>query len=1005
MTRCLLSSLPALLLCLSAASPATAQDALRFLDTPTQSLFSAQSGSWSLLTNAGEPVLRWQPEAGQTATLEIPAESPLLERMKSMDWLNLEFNIVTGQVNDLSFSMRGLVSGHRRYKVHNTTVAHGTTRPDVWHAADLELSRPNWFPWDNPDGSDADVFFRLSTLALEPGTVIELRRMVAHTGWLQLKPDFEYPVTWPFPAARPDGSVEYRIEWQLLNASGKPDVLSAEILSTHRLFQPAFVTNDVETRVGGAPVPFTLVALLPSAAVRSAPPLYAEPLRIKFSLKNRPDVSLYWSGELVAPLPAGTKRQVVFTENTLQDARAATRQPTGELARIMDLKKVLASAGDFRGKKLLQIPTGNQWPGSPFLPPWTVTDVMCQISNKVTGEVEFNTFRAGLGWKKYLEYPGNAADNLGQAYLFTGDESYATQAIAYFSLMAAQYPLLPLNKAFELPWAGGPATLGASRWANGSTYGGSMFMRLQSRLLNMVSESPSWTDPARAAVYTNFAVPYCLEVIKFNGGMNNQTDIGNHNVLLMGFAFQDAGLVKWALEHDGGILPRLTDIDADGFSSEGRPIGYHMAGMAEYMPSLAYLKNSGLDVPVPWDRLLAALRMPFLRAALNGRIPNTGDCARWQNAALNPHADYILDVFPQEKWLDLVAAGTAPVAKIRRFKQGGGEPDKARWMSLLSKTPQLFPHAGMAILRAGDTSNTQVMTTLDYGRNIYHGHLDRLQVTLMAYGKTFTHGFGSVYNVGAGGMTNGPAVLKDVNWASSLFQNVILVDQESQNPAIGKLLAWNAQPDRQVAAARVDGIRPGVSHTRALVLADGLLVILDRIASEQSHQYDWVYHNFGDLTPGAGWTAGPAPAPLGTSKNVGYPAIQELKRLSGTGTLQLNWDLTHQVDALTPPTNALPPIHLDFLQVCSAPGETYTGVLGLNNPNTRTVWDRAPSVFRRVEGKTVFWGTVLAPCGADSPLAGLEAEGADGVKVTLKNGKTLTFSLSGLIRDYPFKGP
>ena len=992
------------ILCLAALS-VHAQDSVRLLDTPAEALFSAQGGSWSLLTNAGEPVLRWQPEAGQAAVLEVPASSPLLERMKSMDWLNLEFNIVTGRVNDLTLATRGLISSHRRYKVHSTTVAHNTTRAGAWHTADLELSRPNWFPWDNPDGSDADVFFRFSTLALEPGTIIEFRRMTAHTGWLQLKPDFEYPVTWPFAAPRPDGSVEYRISWQLLNASGKADILSAEILSTHSLFRPAFVTNDIDTRVGGAPVPFDLVAILPAEAARAAAPLAAETLRVKFSLKGRPEVAVYWSGDLVAPLPAGTRRQVVFTDPVLQDARTAARQPTGELARILELKKVIAAADEFKSKKLLQIPTGHQWPGSPFLPPWTITDTMCQISNKVTGEVEFNTFRAGLGWKKYLEYPGNAAENLGQAYLFTGDESYATQAIAYFSLLSVQYPLLPLNKAFELPWAGGPATLGASRWSNGSTYGGSMFMRLQSRLLNMVSESPSWTEAVRAAVYTNFAVPYCLEIIKFNGGMNNQTDIGNHNVLLMGLAFQDAGLVKWALQHDGGILPRLTDIDADGFSSEGRPIGYHLAGMAEYMPSLAYLKNSGLAVPVPWARLLSAVRMPFQRAALNGRIPNTGDCARWQNAALNPHVDHILDVFPGERWLDLVAAGTTPAARIRRFNQGGAAPDKDRWMALLSPAPILFPHAGMAILRTGDTPESQIMATLDYGLNVYHGHLDRLQVTLLAFGKTFTHGFGSVYNVGRGGMTNGAEVLKNVNWASSLFQNVILVDQESQRPAIGRLLAWSAQPDLQAAVARVEGIAPGVAHTRGIVLTEGLLVVLDRMESDQPHQYDWVYHNFGDLALGAGWTSEPAAAPLGESKDVGYPFIQELRKLAGAGPLRLTWDLTRQVDALAPPTNALPPFQLDFRQVCSEPGDTYTGVVGLNNPNTRTVWDRAPSVFRRVRGTSVFWGTVLAPAGADSPLAGVEADGADGVKVTLTNGKTFTCTLSGLVKDYPAKGP
>lgn len=986
------------------AGLAGAQDRILFDEWAQKgALFSSKSGTFGVVTNAGETVMRWQPEAGQEAVLEIPADSPLLEKMKSMDRMNLEYRIVSGRINDLGFTMRGLVSGHRRYKVHSTGLAHATTTKGEWHARYLELSRPNWFPWDNPDGDGADQFFRFSTLALEPGTVIEFRNISANTGWLQLKPDFELPVTWPFPTLKPDGSLEYRIVWQLLNASGKSDFLNASLLSTHDKFKVSFVTNDVDLRVGSysGGFPFEMVAVISADDARKAPPLYAEPVRVKFSLKNRPDVAVFWQGQLVAPLPAGTRRQVVFNEPDLADARLAAANPTGDLAKALDLTKILARADDFKSKKLLQIPTGHQWPGSVPPPEWLVTDTMCQISNKLTGAREFSTYRAGLVWKKYLEYPGFAAENLGQAYLFTGDESYATQAVAYFTLMGEQYPLLPLNKAFELSWAGGPATLGASRWSNGSTYGGSMFMRNQSRLLNMVSESPAWTDQKRASVYTNFVVPYCLEVIKFDGGMNNQTDIGNHNVLLMGLAFQDPGLVKWALQHDGGILSRLYDIDLDGYSSEGRPIGYHMAGMAEYLPSLAYLKNSGLALPVAWDRLLAAFRMPFLRAGLNGRIPNSGDCARWQSAALNPHVDYVAAFFPEEKWLDLIAAGTTPSMKIRRFKQGGAVPDKDRWMSLLSSKPHLFPHAGMAILRTGETPETQIMATLDYGLNIYHGHLDRQQFTLMAFGKTFTHGFGSTYNVGKGGMTNGPEELKNVPYSSSLFQNVILVDRESQIPAVGKLLAWSDKPDRQVAVARVDGIRPGVSHTRGVVLTQGLVILLDRVESDQPHLYDWVYHNFGELNLGAGWTATPEPVPLGTSKSVGYPTIQELRALKGEGSLTLNWDLTHQIDTQAKRTNTqeiLPPIHLDFRQVCSESGRLYTGVTGLNNPNTKTVWDRAPSVFNRVEGKTVFWATVLAPYGAESPVSSIAKAGPDGVTVTLKNGTVLSESLDELIK-------
>ena len=133
------------------------------------------------------------------------------------------------------------------------------------------------------------------------------------------------------------------------------------------------------------------------------------------------------------------------------------------------------------------------------------------------------------------------------------------------------------------------------------------------------------------------------------------------------------------------------------------------------------------------ERLLAALRMPYLRATLTGAIPNTGDCGIAQSAHANFLADYLVAGFPKDTWLAQIGTGSTLSAKLLRYRSGQ-TVDPNAWRALLDPQPHLFPDAGMAILRSGATPETQIMATLDYGRNIMHAALDRNQLTLSAFG-------------------------------------------------------------------------------------------------------------------------------------------------------------------------------------------------------------------------------------------------------------------------------
>jgi hypothetical protein len=581
----------------------------------------------------------------------------------------------------------------------------------------------------------------------------------------------------------------------------------------------------------------------------------------------------------------------------------------------------------------------------------------------------------------------------------TGDEKYARKAVELLGLYGRQYLELTWRNLFDPPWNSGPPILASSRSAGVSTYGSNWFYKGHCRLLSMVADSPQWTDEQRRAVYEGFVVPLATEIMKYRGDVSNQTDISNHDVLLLGLAWRDAGLVRWALYHDAGLLARLADIDADGFSSEGRPLNYHFAEMAEYLPSLAFLENSGLSVAYPKEHLLAAIRMPFERATLSGVIPSSGDCGRGMQAGPNALADYLAGLFPAEEWL--LSVGTRSTLQSRLRQLGRPAPTtESPWRSLLETEPRLFREAGLAILRSGTTPETQVMVTLDYGRNLFHGALDRNQITLCAFGKVYSHGPGSLYNAGSGGMTRAADSRLDTFCThGSLGQNVVLVDGRDQAPAVGKLLQWDPTPQRQVAVSRVDGISPGVSHTRAVVLSEGVVVLLDRLASEAEHTYDFAYHNLGLLQPGAGWTATPVAEPLATTAN--YANLIDLSRLSGSDPLRLTWDLTRDSpeEALAAAEKAgtgLPPRKLGFWQLPTPGGEWYSGVTGMNNPNSHRVPDTAPSVLQRARGRTVTFVTVLEPYTEQPRVQSVAAQG-DSVTVSLSGGGRIEVSLASLL--------
>ena len=931
----------------------------------------------------GEPVLRWHLEAGQSGEISLTPDSPAYQHLLERDRLELEFRIVSGQIDSLELIAKGHVGGPRRYKVHQWSLGILTTPPKVWQARELDLWRPNWFPWDDQDGGPAH--FTLRALPIAPDTVIELRRARLTRSQVTVKPFFEAPITWPMREDQPDGSTVYKLSIPVLNTSGAHTEIRAALLSKHQFFNVKVEPESLPAK-NGEVVTFTATATLPPKS--PAPLLQAETIRVAFSNAADPENSVAtFAMPVVRPLPANLHRSFLFSEAERAQIRSKLASGDAATRKMLDLDKLIPEADAFLKIRLDQIPGGythprNQWPTTGKPPKkYEIGDRMPVVIHPETGQVIAGTGASDDTWKEYLGFTGKITEKIGLAYIATGEEKYAAKGVELLDAYAAQYLRLKWNSMFEPPWSNGPAILSSSRVAGNSTYGSNRLFNIPMRMLALIGDSPSLTPEARQRIYTGFVLPYATELAKFAGGISNMTDISNHNLLVLGIVFDDANLVHWALNTDAGLLSRLKDIDADGFSSEGRPINYHFAAMTEYLPSLAFLRNSGLDPGDFKARLLAAIKMPYERATLWGVVPNTGDCGRGVRVSNNSLADQILALFPEETWLLDIGRDSTISAKLLRAKTGK-PADPQGYRKLLETTPHLFKEAGMAILRTGDQPEDQIMATLDYGRNPMHGHLDRNQITLSAFNRIFSHGIGSTYNAGSGGITKStdPKLLSFMS-QGSLGQNVVLVDSLNQRPSIGELLAW--KPEQQAVSAIVQGIAPGVNHTRTLVLQDGLVILFDQLDSAQPHTYDFTYHNFGVLSLGSGWKATPVTTPLAETAN--YQNLIDLQKLTGTGPVHLEWDLTGEAPKPKKGETAdTTPVGLALWQLPMAGAEVYTASTAMNNPNTGKVPDTVPSIITRVPGvKTARFVTVLEPYRQKPTVTGIEAING---RVTIRRG-------------------
>lgn len=547
---------------------------------------------------------------------------------------------------------------------------------------------------------------------------------------------------------------------------------------------------------------------------------------------------------------------------------------------------------------------------------------------------------------------GNARDvrDCGIAWLLGAGDKYADRAKEILLGYAAAYP--------RYGWHGrnGPGTRGTGSCARMMAQVLDEAVLLTSFLEGYDAVRDRLTPEERARIEGDFLRP-SVDVTR-----SECSKWSNHEVWHLsawgraGLVLGDARLVDEAINGPYGALRQLAHgILPDGLWYEGA-LHYHYYTMAAFTPFFRSLRNLGYEVPEAYRRMFLA---PFGQLAPDGQLPPVNDS--WQTW-LRP-GDRAAEYEMAYSWWNDATCGWWVSQKPRATAEYALWGRSASGRSLSAPpalTSCLYRESGLAVLRAqtpgtkrkGIVPDNCLM--MDFGpHGEWHGHPDKLNVFFWLHGRMVSGDPGCI----------GYGSSRHWGWyKSSLAHNTVRVDGRNQRPSTGELIAFAANADASIVAARLRGDRPrkgrwdgpaneGVDELRATALAGDMVFDYHEVSSAAEHDYEWCFHARGDFAaPGLAFQPMENLPPRFKLKKYGGQTI-----LPGDDSWSWVENPAHAPHAgAWQATWAQPGFTLAVWQRASAAGELETGVGGAQPPPAKMAL-----AVNKVHGRRASFATVM----------------------------------------------
>ncbi len=258
---------------------------------------------------------------------------------------------------------------------------------------------------------------------------------------------------------------------------------------------------------------------------------------------------------------------------------------------------------------------------------------------------------------------------------------------------------------------------------------------------------------------------------------------------------------------------RVTNIDADGVDIENSPF-YHLLVLGLVAQIGHWSAQYEPEISEPWKQTeKAMLRYVAYVTQPDGALPMLGAT----QATTVPSRDARL--------FGPLAALDPEYAWVWSGGKGGTAP---------AKRAELFPVAGLFVLRAEPKASRQTFVTFDSGSyRTDHSHLDAQSVTIYSDGVAlFPDGGLCTYDVGA----------EYDYFHGTRSHNTVVVDGKDQGVGDASPGAYGVT-GKSSWATGISNLYAGVTHRRTVIVVDqSLVLVTDDLTSDTAHDYTQTWH-------------------------------------------------------------------------------------------------------------------------------------------------------------------